>query len=136
MLETKWITLCMFGCSDWLHGPRLSVCHTGWLSSWMHVTLQSCSPSNVPERVEFNPGTTLSVSLLLQLSARFQGLGVWGKQCARALCDAAPSFVFIVCQWRAPHMFCMIGAKRLDTTLCEFHTQLMSCRYVWPKIAN
>lgn len=63
------------------------------LCTWS-VTWQSCPPSVVPGRVEFYPGTTLSVSLLVHLSACPRGLLVWRRQCVLFLYKTQPSILF------------------------------------------
>ncbi len=63
------------------------------LHTW-RVTWQSCPPSVVPGRVEFCPGTTLSVSLLVHLSACPRGLVVWRRQCVLFLRNTRPSILF------------------------------------------
>lgn len=49
------------------------------LYTWS-VTRPFCPPPVLPKRVEFYPGTTLSISLLVHLSACPGGLDVWRLQ--------------------------------------------------------
>lgn len=93
--------LCVFGCTDlfWLdvHLQVVSIAKPYKtvipLYTWS-VTWQSCPPSVVPERVGFYPGTTLSVSLLVHLSACPRGLVVWRRQCVLFLYNTRPSILF------------------------------------------
>lgn len=61
------------------------------------VTWQSCPPSVVPKGVEFYPGTTMSVSLLVHLSACPRGLDVWRRQCVLFRYITGPTILLLFC---------------------------------------